>query len=166
MSLIIETGATVSGANSFTTDAEFVARAALVGATIPATEAARDALQIKAVTYIMMQESKISGTRASGTQLLPYPRTSSTANGFAVSSTEIPPQVKMAQLELAIQSATSSLFQTATSSGVKREKLDVLEVEYFEGSTGSEVKTEQADAYLMQLFNTSATTASNMLTRV
>ena len=47
MALIIEDGTIVTGANSFTTDAEFVAYAALRGLVIPATEAERNPLQIQ-----------------------------------------------------------------------------------------------------------------------
>ncbi len=167
MALIIETGAVVANANSFTTDAEFTARATLVGITLPTTLAERDALQIQAVTYITGKEPKMSGTRTNFEQELPYPRRGAVLHGTVLDSNKIPQQLKLAQLELALQAASGALFTTSASSGVKREKLDVMEVEYFEGSTGSEIVTGKADSYLAQLYETAATSsAGGGLTRV
>ena len=63
MALIIETGAIIADANSFTTDAEFVTYAALRGFTIPATESERNTLQIKAVDYLFSKELSMKGAR-------------------------------------------------------------------------------------------------------
>ena len=53
MALIIEDGSIVEDANSFTTDAEFVAYADARGYTLPDTESVRDQLQIKAMDYLI-----------------------------------------------------------------------------------------------------------------
>ena len=146
--LIIEDGSIVVGANSFTTDAEFISYASARGATIPATEAERDVLQILAMDYFFSVETCLKGFRVSELQELPYPRNNVCANGFLVAGDKIPQGIKNAMLELAMQVNGSDLLVNASSKNTKREKLDVLEVEYFSGGSWENIRTGKADAYL------------------
>ena len=102
MALVIETGLIVTGANSFTTDAELLAYALDRGITLPSLEADRDILQIKAVDYLTSKEDRFKGCRVSELQTLLYPRHSVYANGFLVASNVIPQNLKNAQMESAI----------------------------------------------------------------
>ena len=64
MALIIEDGSGVANANSFTTDAEFVAYASIKGYVIPATESERDTLQVNGYDFISFTyESRLQGER-------------------------------------------------------------------------------------------------------
>ena len=87
--LIIEDGSIVDNANSLTTDDEFKAYANIRDMAVPATEPARDALQILAMDYLFSVESKLSGCRVSIDQELPYPRFGACANGFNIPSDSI-----------------------------------------------------------------------------
>jgi len=149
--LIIETGAIIDNANSFATDAELKAYANLRGFAIPATQPAREALLIKAMDYLASKEASLSGSRVSIDQELAYPRKGAYAKGFNVPSTgasSIPKDIKKAQMELAIQASTSELLTNAVNQNVQFEKLDTLEVSYFNGGAWSQVQTGRADAYL------------------
>ena len=165
MALIIETGAIVANANSFTTDAEFVAYAALRGLVIPATEVERDPLQIQAMDYIFGKEQKMKGIRVSATQELMYPRKGVTANNFAVASTTIPKELKNAQMELAAQAHASELLVTGTTQNVASFSLDgVVSESYFSGGSFERVRTDRADVYLNPLLKSNGSSNSLNLT--
>ena len=158
MSLIIEDGTIVAGANAFNTDDEFLAYAKARGIlpihsgsegdTIPATEVGRNVLQIKAMDYFFGQEFKLQGCRTSEDQELPYPRSGVCTNCRYVASDEIPKGIKNALLELSIQLAVSEILVNTSNQNVKREKLGPLETEYFSGGSWENIRTDKANAYL------------------
>ena len=148
MGLIIEDGTIVAGANSFTTDVELLAYALARGVTLPATEAERDILQIKAMDYFFSVEFCLQGCRVIADQELPYPRIGVCANGFIVPSDEIPQAIKNALMELGVQVNESEILISTSTQNIQREKLDVLEVEYFSGGSWETIRTDKADAYL------------------
>ena len=145
MALIIETGAIVANANSYTTDAELVAYAAARGVTIPVLEADRDILQIKAVDFINNNEQEMQGTRTSSEQELSFPRVGVCVHDFVIESNTIPPTLKKAQLEAAIVAYTQTLITSETLQNVSKEKVDALEVEYFSG--GKRTRTNFSTVY-------------------
>jgi hypothetical protein len=100
MALIIEDGTGVANANSLTTDAEFVAYAALKGYTIPSTEAERDVLQVNAYDFInFTYESRLQGSRVKPqVQTGILPRNYMYAYDELVLSTSIPQDFKNAQM--------------------------------------------------------------------
>lgn len=110
-----------------------------------ATTAAKEKALIEATQYIDGAFSFI------GTQnidnLLAWPRYDvfiRTGNfaGLSYDSTTIPPQVKNACAELALQALSSRLIEVADRGGmIKREKVDVIEVEYFNGAPGGKTYT-------------------------
>jgi len=156
VALIIETGAQVAEANSFTTDAELTAYALARGVTLPATEAERDVLQIKAVDYLFSKESLMQGSRIAKTQALMYPRNGVSVHGFDVDSDEIPEQLKSAQLEAGIALSTQEILINSSSSNVTKEKVDVIEVEYSDGGKYDFVRLDKVDTYLKPLLTTSS----------
>ena len=165
MALIIETGAIVTGANSFTTDAEFAAYAAARNVTLPATEAERDALQILAVDYLFSKEQEMKGARVNAIQELMYPRKGVCAYGFNVASDAIPASLKNAQMELGMQVNTSELLVSGTNQNVASISLDgVISESYFSGGSWEQVRTDRADAYLDPLLVNNG--SSNIMIRV
>ena len=100
MSLIIEDGSGVANANSFTTDAEFVAYASIKGYVIPATESERDTLQVNGYDFISFTyESRLQGERVfPQVQTGCMPRTYIYAYNVIVASTLIPQDFKNAQM--------------------------------------------------------------------
>lgn len=102
MSLTVETGAIVSGANSWVSREDFIAYAADRGVTV-ADEAATDAILIKACDYINGLEPRLKGNLLDRDQPTAYPRSDLELEGWSWSSTEIPRQVINAQLSLALE---------------------------------------------------------------
>jgi hypothetical protein len=165
MALIIEDGTIVAGANSFTTDAEFVAYAALRGFTIPATEAERDPLQIQAVDYIFGKEFDMKGQRVNKTQELSYPREYVCIYNKELLKTEIPSQLKKAQLELAVQAYAAALLITGITQNLESFNVDgVYSESYHSGGTFEHVRTDRADVYLNPLLENNG--SDNIMRRV
>lgn len=102
MPLIIETGSIVPNADSYVTRAEYITYAASRGVTVADTEATDVTLR-KAAQFIDSHEANLKGVRVSRDQSMAFPRIISEAiEGCYWSSTEIPRQVILAQLNIAL----------------------------------------------------------------
>ena len=132
MALTVETGAIVTGANSYVSRAEYIAAAALVGVTIADTDAA-DAQLVKAAQFIDAHESDLIGYKVERDQPMAYPRHSLVINRWSWSSTEIPTEVTDCQIALALEiNAGIDIYNPAPVRTRKREDIDgAVSVEYF-----------------------------------
>lgn len=103
MALVIEDGSLIAGANSYVSldDARLYANAR--GVELPADDAEAAALLIRAMDYLESHEPKFIGERVSRDQPLSWPRKGVTIEGFEWSETEIPRQVRNAQLALIVE---------------------------------------------------------------
>lgn len=75
------------------------------------------------------------------------PMNSAQSTHFPVKGLGVPDAIKRAQMMLAIQSDSQPLLAPVTN-GVKREKVDVVEVEYFEASDNGMINFPAIDALL------------------
>lgn len=113
MALVIETGTgSDAGANSFVSDAEFVTWAATRNITLPATQAEREALLLNAMDYLETLDGRFVGSRMTSTQPLSWPRYGGYSRGFMIDDGTIPPEVKTAQMLLAVESMKTDLIPT------------------------------------------------------
>ena len=151
MTLIIEDGSLVSGANSYVSDAEYVAYAAARGKSIGLDATAREIELIKAMDYIEGHRAKFKGDKFTEEQALQWPRAFVQIDGFYIDTDEIPVDLKNAQLAAASILNTEDLLLTGSNQNIQREKLDKLEVAYFSGGSYETVRTETVDVYLNSL---------------
>lgn len=101
MAIIVEDGTLVTDANSFVSRAEYIAYALDRGVVI-ADDTAADVQLIKATEFIASHEANLKGTLVDRTQTTPYPRYNLQLEGFELASTEIPRQVILCQLAVAL----------------------------------------------------------------
>jgi hypothetical protein len=101
VTLIIENGSIVAGADSFATRAEFIAYALKRGITV-ANDVAADAKLVKAFDFINGLESSLMGWLVSELQEGAYPRYGLLLQTFSIASTVVPKQAKQYQLSLAL----------------------------------------------------------------
>lgn len=101
MSLIVENGSIVDNANSYVTRAEYIAYAASIGVVV-ANDAQADAQLVRASAFIDSLELKLKGSRVDRNQLLAFPRTGLIIENFPWDADEIPRQVILAQMALAL----------------------------------------------------------------
>ena len=133
MAVIVEDGSVVANANSYVTRAEYIGYAAELGVTIPNDDAA-DVHLVKAANFINDQEIRLKGKKVSRDQSLAWPREGVEIEGWNWSSTEIPRQVLLCQLALALDiNSGIDLWNRNKSADpvVKRKRVEgAVEIEY------------------------------------
>ena len=134
MALIVEDGTNVAGADAYSSVADCSAWAVLYyGSALAGSPADKEAAIRRAVAYL--DGLKWKGTRTHGRdQSLAWPRDGVTdCEGLAIASEEIPDELIFAQHTLArVEFLSPGALSPSVSLGgvVKREKVDVIEVEY------------------------------------
>ena len=151
MALIIENGNQIPNSNSFVTDAEYTTYATLKGLTVGVDAAAREIDLLAGMDYILSQESMLQGRRTASTQSVMFPRVGVYLFGYAVNSDFIHDYVKNSQMEAAAYNTSGTLLNNTTITNKQKEKVDVLEVEYFKGGSRSNVNLQRVDTYLIPL---------------
>lgn len=151
MTIIVEDGSNVAGANSYVTDAEYVTYAAARGLTIGSDATAREIQLIQSMDYIFSKEDKLKGERTSPTQENVYPRQNVYIRDIRIASNVIPAELKNAQMEGAAAAHSQSLLINSSNQNVQKEKLDNLEVSYFSGGSFDQVRLDRVNNYLRPL---------------
>lgn len=125
MALTIEDGTGVAGANTYLSEDEFAAYASARGKIITGS---LEQLIIQAMDYV--ETLRFRGQKNSSDQALQWPRVGATRDGYELSSTTIPSELKdgVAEVALSIQAGDNPL--ATLSRETKREKVGDLEVEY------------------------------------
>jgi hypothetical protein len=133
MAIVIEDGTgTNPAANSYASEAELSAYATARGITLTKTT---DVLLIIAMDTL--ETRSYQGHKSASTQPLKWPRTGVVVNGSGIESNVIPADIKTAQIITAL-SVDAGNDPTATiKPGISRKKVDVIEIEYKEGSANS-----------------------------
>jgi hypothetical protein len=151
MALIIEDGSQVANSNTFITDAEYVAYAAARNLTIGVDAPTREIELILAVDYLTSIEQRFKGTRVESDQSLLYPRRNVIIFSDLFDQDSIPIQLKNSQAEAAAASNGQSLLTNESNQNVKRNRLDTLEQEFFEGGSWSVARLDRVNATLKEL---------------
>ena len=157
MALIVEDGSEVANANSYASLAVIAAYAIAHGdATWAlATGAEQNAAALNAMVYIDSKPYK--GYPTSSTQLLEWPRFGVVVNTWDVSSDAIPAKLVYAQCVASVKALAGSLSpDLARGGGVKRQKVDVIETEYFDGAVAT-TTYQVIDQLLAPLLKSSTT---------
>lgn len=102
MALVIEDGSLSNPlADSFVSRVDYIAHAATLGITIADVDAT-DIELVKAAQFIAHHEGRLKGTLVDRDQPLPYPRADLVISGFEWAITEIPRQVILCQMAVAL----------------------------------------------------------------
>lgn len=141
MAFVVETGAGVPNANSYASvsDADgYVADRGISGWSTLTTAEKQQAL-IKATDYLeATYRDAWRGNRITVTQTLSWPRTNVIIDGFLLDANAIPFAVEYACIEMAIRASTGETLIADQGQRVKREKIDVIEIEYQDYSDPSQ----------------------------
>jgi len=127
MSIVVEDGTQVTGANSYVTVANIETYADQRGITLTMDP---EVLAIRSMDYIEAQ--RFIGTKVSSTQALQWPRTGVYIDGFEVPTTMIPVEVKYGQLATAMAIDAGNDPLASVQRGVKMQQVGDLKVEYDE----------------------------------
>ena len=156
MSLIVETGAIVTDANSYVSLPDCRTYAAGRALALPALDADLEPLLISAMDYLESKRSQYQGTKTSPlTQALQWPRTGVYIDCMEIGSDVIPKELKDAQCRLACeQFAGVNIMPTKTGPFVTEETVGPLTTKY-DASQGSGTVPDMTavDALLTPLFS-------------
>lgn len=150
MSITVENGSIVSGANSYVTEAELTA---YVDARDGLLNGLESALILKAMDYL--ESLNFIGSKTIKTQPLQWPRNNVFIDGFEYENNEIPSELKNAQLAIATAIDEGIDPLGAISRAVKREKVDVIEVEYMDNSAPNDISRSITSAIRKLVLNSS-----------
>jgi hypothetical protein len=139
VTVIVENGSQVANANSFVTRDDVAAYCLNRGYSFSITDTDKaDQAIIRAGDWLKnTNRVTYRGSLISATQTMPWPRQdASFYRGPTIANNVVPQCVKDAQCELAYRTLAGTNLQPDLARGgaTKREKLDVLEVEYFDGA--------------------------------
>jgi hypothetical protein len=119
LTLVIEDGSQVVGANSYADLTTVRSFATKRGKTLPATDAEVEVLVIKAMDYVESFTDRFRGNRVSATQVLSWPRECVSLFGFEVAIDEIPSQLVSALCQAVIDAnASGDLLPTVATGGM------------------------------------------------
>lgn len=153
MSLTIEDGTGVAGANSYATVAEARAYATARGLTLSATDSIVETALVLACDKL--ESYRYKGTKTTGEQPLAWPREDVDVEGSddALANDAIPDKLKQAQCQLAVESAAGTQLQpTGTGREVIKQTVDVIVTEYARRGSGSITpEFNKAEAMLVSL---------------
>ena len=148
MSIVIEDGSNVPGANSYATEAQLSAYATARGLSFTAVASV---LLITAMDYL--ESLDFIGSKANFVQPLQWPRLGVQLDGYLIASNVIPKELIEAQIELslAIDGGVNPLANQARET-VREKIAGVIEVEY-SPSARNVVYLAAAEAKLYKLVN-------------
>lgn len=137
MTLIVENGSIVAGANSYASvadaDAYYLVRANAAWAAL--TNEAKEAALILGTDFIEATYSQSwLGDIVSPDQPLSWPRVGVRINGYAIQPNVVPDKVKQAAIEMALRASAGEPLIIDEGQRVTEERVDVLTVKYAEFS--------------------------------
>ena len=148
MALIVETGAGLANADSFVTLSNARTIALNYGVTLPTLDADAEVALRQGCQYLMLSESRFSGSRVSATQALAWPRKdASNIYGFEYAETDIPVPLSYAQVYAAAEFAKGTdVRATDDGKAIASESVSgAVSVSYFDnGKTGEAVVITRA----------------------
>lgn len=158
VTVTVEDGSNVSGANSFVSVADLVAYAEQRGIALTGDADAQGAKLIRAGDYINGLRSRFKGTKTNDDQTMQFPRTGVYIDGVYLDQDTIPEELISAQCELAIaaENGVDLLPGEPGSLPIIRDKTGPLETEYARpsdlvGSSWQKPRLEAADRLLAPL---------------
>lgn len=136
MALVLEDGSALPNSNTYVLEVTFTDWLASMGFTItrPADE-----LLLNAMTTIEAQNYK--GNKLTKEQALQWPRSGVVVDGFDVGEDEIPQELINAQMQCAYDIDQGNDPSAIGTQDVKKEKVDVIEVEYQDNSSSGTYNT-------------------------
>lgn len=164
MAVTVEDGSIVTNADSYVSDTDFVAHAANLGVTFP-TGTDVDVLLRKAAQFIDSHEARMKGSRVQRDQALAFPRSGVVIDGWTWAATEIPRQVVLAQLAVALDVyAGIDPYNPEQASPVIKERVEgAVEVAYANPTSFKLSKTSSSEALINALLKSAGMTSFDLV---
>lgn len=151
MALIIEDGTGVTNSNTYVTDVEYTDYATSRGLTVGLDATAREQELIMANDFLESFRADYQGVKTSGANSLQFPRNGVYIDGVLNASTNIPIELKRAQMEAAAFESSSQLTTNTPDQNVQSETVDVISISYYNGGKAISGKYERVNNWLEPL---------------
>lgn len=142
MALIVETGSIIPDADSYVSRADYIDYAAARGVMVPDEEAADVELR-KAAQFIDSHEERMKGSRVDRDQPLSFPRKGVEIEGWLWGDDEIPRNVSLCQLNVAMDiHAGIDPYNPPSNPGLARKRTRVegaIDVEFMGDGRGQKL---------------------------
>ena len=148
MALIVETGSGVANANTYVTDLEYTDYATSRGLTIGSDAPTREQELIAATDFLESFRSDYKGVKTASSNALQFPRNGVFIDNSLVSSNVIPIELKRAQMEAGAVEFAAQLTTNDPDQNVQSEKVDVIEISYFNGGKAVSEKYQRVNNWL------------------
>lgn len=164
MAVTVENGSVVADADSYVSRADYIAYAAARGVTVT-DDATADADLVKAAQFIDSHESRMKGDRVSRDQFMAFPRSGVVIDGWTWAATEIPRQVVLAQLAVALDiHAGVDPYNPDQAAPVIKERVEgAVEVAYASPTSFKLSKTSSSEALINALLVSAGMTSFNLV---
>lgn len=129
MALIVEDGTGVTGANSYVSVEEIRAYCEQRGISLPTASSEVEVMAVLAFDYIESFRTSYKGRTTKPNQRTSWPRSRVVIDCEPLPEDLIPWQIKEAQCQATGEALETDLMPNSTAA-IKKEKVDVLEVEY------------------------------------
>jgi hypothetical protein len=153
MTIVVEDGSGVTGANSYVTLAEARAYASARGVNLSGSDSAVEQHIVKSIDYLEAQRARYKGNKTNTSQSLQWPRSNVTIDNEIILSDEIPQILKSLQCQVIITDHLGiDLFPVQQGNFVIREKIGPLDTTFSDKIKTSATPTVPAiDALLLPL---------------
>jgi hypothetical protein len=169
VTLTIETGAVVAGANSYASVEDTRAFAVARGLALPATDAAIECLLVQAMDYLEGLRGEYQGSKTDKSNPLQWPRTGVVIDGFIVEDDELPACLAQAQMRLACYAHVNGGL-SATSDGrvvIEETVVGAVTTRYADhGDSSPQPSFPEADVLIAPLLLSSAFGGAGVAVRV
>lgn len=154
MSIVVETGEGVDGANSYVGVQEAINFAYSRGKNLPCDIEDVAPLLFRAMDYIESHVDRFCGQKTTSGQALSWPRKNAYIANELVSSSSIPEQLKQAQMQMciALNDGYDPMSSKSGSPFVTEKTVDRLKIRYAESSQNNRDRVLIVDRLLSLLF--------------
>ena len=134
--LILEDGSALPNSNTYVLEATFSAWLTDMGYTVT-----NSSEQLLLNAMVTIETQKYKGSKLTKAQALQWPRSGVEVDDFDIDEDEIPAQLINAQMQCAYDIDQGNDPSAIGTQGVKKEKVDVIEVEYQDNTSSGTYNT-------------------------
>ena len=161
--LVQETGSGSATSNSYVTTTQLDTYAADRNITLSGTYGDQTEVLFKAIDYL--DALPFIGIKWTQAQAMQWPRVDAYIDGYLLDSDSIPVELTNAQLAIALEIDQGNDPLAVINRATKKEKVDVIEVEYMENSSSAEI-IRSVSARLRKLLRAGSSGANFQVSRL
>jgi hypothetical protein len=154
MTVTVETGAGIAGANTYITPDELRSFADARGTSLGSDDSTLEVYLIKAIDYLESMRDQFQGDKTDSDNPLQWPRSGVFIDGTEIDDDVIPTELKNAQAQLALESISVDLQPTVSagnSGAVASKKVGDIEISYHDSDNRTQPSFTKFNSWIAPL---------------